>query len=485
MSPKKPGEPEELYRSPFATRWASEVMLRNWGDLRKFRLWRSLWIALAEAERTLGLDISDKALAQLKKHADDIDLEAAQEYERELRHDVMAHVRAYGDQCPAARGIIHLGATSCFVTDNSELIMMREALGLLVDPLVAACRNLAGFARQYKDVPCLAYTHFQPAQLTTVGKRACLWLQDFMADLDAVAQLSAQMPFRSTKGTTGTQASFLALFDGDEDKVKELERLVAEKMGFGSVVPITGQTYPRKLDYAVLTTLGGLGVSAHKMAADIRLLAGLKEIEEPFGKKQVGSSAMAYKRNPMRCERMASLSRFLINNVQNAAFTAADQWLERTLDDSANRRLCLPQGFLAADAIAHLAADVTGGLVVNDQVIAARVRAELPFMATENILMAAVKAGGDRQELHERIRVHSMAAAQRVKTEGAENDLLERIKADDAFAAVRDGLEEIVRPDSFVGRAPNQVEQYLAEHAEPALEQFADRGEHGGDAVRV
>ena len=485
MRRMKQQRPEELYRSPFATRWASDAMLRNWSDLGKFRLWRSLWTALAEAQKALGLDISDEAIAQLKKQRDDVNLESAQKYERELRHDVMAHVRAYGEQCPAARGIIHLGATSTFVGDNAELIMIRDALRLLLDPTAATCRHLAAFARRYKDLPCLAYTHFQPAQLTTVGKRACMWLQDFASDLEAIAKLAEQIPFRSTKGTSGTQASFLALFDGDERKVKQLERAVAEKMGFRLILPITGQTYPRKIDYTVLTTLGGLAVSSHKMGVDIRLLAGLKEIEEPFETTQVGSSAMAYKRNPMRCERMAGLCRFLINNVQNAAFTAAEQWLERTLDDSANRRLSLPEGFLAADSIMHLAANITDGLVVNEQVIAARVRAELPFMASENILMEAVKAGGDRQELHERIRKHSMAAAQRVKREGAGNDLMERIKEDEAFVAVRDRLGDIVRPEAFIGRAPQQVEEYLREDAEPLLERFGERDTQNAGDLRV
>lgn len=459
-------------------------MLRNWGDLHRFRLWRSLWIALAEAEKALGLDIPDEAIAQLIGQRDNVNLETAQRYERELRHDVMAHVRAYGEQCPAAKGIIHLGATSCFVADNAELIMIRDGLRLLLAPVADTCRHLAAHAREHKDLPCLAYTHFQPAQLTTVGKRACLWLQDFLGDLEAVARLAEEMPFRSAKGTTGTQASFLALFNGDQQKVRRLEKTIAQKMGFRFVVPVTGQTYPRKLDYTVLATLGGLAISAHKMAADIRLLAGLKEVEEPFGKKQVGSSAMAYKRNPMRSERMAALSRFLINNVQNAAFTAADQWLERTLDDSANRRLSLPEGFLAADAIALLAANITDGLVVNKQVIAARVRSELPFMATENILMEAVKAGGDRQELHERIREHAMAAAERVKGEGAENDLLKRIQGDEAFAPVAGRLEEIARPTAFIGRAPRQVEEYLAEHVEPLLARFAG-GSGDAGAVRV
>ena len=475
MSMDSPG-PEEFYRSPFATRWAGEAMLRNWSDAHRFRLWRELWIALAEAEAELGLDVSEEAIAQLKTHRDDLNLEAAEAYERELRHDVMSHARAYGDQCPAARGKIHLGATSCFITDNADLVMMREGLGLLTGPLAGACRQLAGFARSHRSLPCLGFTHFQPAQLTTVGKRACLWLQDLLGDLEAIAALADDLPMRGVKGATGTQASFLALFEGDGAKVQILEKLVAVKMDFERVVPVTGQTYPRKLDHKVLTTLAGLAVSAHKMAVDIRLLAGLKEVEEPFGSRQVGSSAMAYKRNPMRCERMTALSRFLINNAQNAAFTAADQWLERTLDDSANRRLSLAEGFLAADSIARIALDVTAGLVVNQRVIEARVRAELPFMATENILMEAVKAGGDRQELHERIREHSMAAARRVKGEGGENDLLERLRGDAAFAAVRGRLDEIARPEAFVGRAPEQVDEFLADVVEPVLARFADTG---------
>ena len=474
MNAERPRPEGGLYRSPFVTRWASEEMLRVWSDLNRARLWRSLWIALAEAEKELGLNISDEAIGQLRAHRDDVDLEAAERLERDLRHDVMAHVHAYGEQCPEARGIIHLGATSCFVTDNADLMLIRDGLRLLAGPLASACRRLADFARRYRDLPCLAYTHFQPAQLTTIGKRACLWLQDLLGDLQAIADLAERVPFLGVKGTTGTQASFLALFDGDAAKVCSLERLVAEKMGFRSTFLVTGQTYPRKFDYTVLGVLAGLGISAHKMAADVRLLAGLKEVEEPFGEKQVGSSAMAYKRNPMRCERMAGLGRFLINNVQNAAFTAADQWLERTLDDSANRRLSLAEGFLAADSVAHLAANVSDGLVVNERVIAARVQAELPFMATENILMEAVQAGGDRQALHERLRQHSMSAASRVKEEGAQNDLLDRIRGDEAFAAVRDRLDEIVRPDAFVGRAPQQVDEFLSGHVEPVLRGFGD-----------
>ncbi|MHC4789660.1 MAG: adenylosuccinate lyase [Planctomycetota bacterium] len=462
-------ERRDVYVSPFVTRWASRSMLENWSDVRKFCTWRRLWIALAEAQRELGLDISEEQISELRAHADEVDFDAVAAIERQTRHDVMAHVRAYGEQCPRAAGIIHLGATSAFVGDNADLVLIRDALTLLAPPLATACRNLVAFARKHKDLPCLAYTHFQPAQLTTVGKRACLWLRDLMDPLGCIAASSGEIPFRGAKGTTGTQASYLALFDGDHEKVKQLDRLVAQKMGFSRVCPVTGQTYPRALDYRVLATLGLVAIACSRLAADIRLLAGLKEIEEPFGAKQVGSSAMAYKRNPMRSERMASLSRFVLNQVQNAAFTAADQWLERTLDDSAVRRLTLAESFLAADSIAHLAANITGGLVVNDQVIAQRVRAELPFMATEAILMAAVKAGGDRQDLHERIRQHAMAAAQRVKQGDGENDLIERIRADESFAAVRDGLGELLRPRAFVGRAPEQVEEFLSQEAEPSL----------------
>ncbi|MFP4029441.1 MAG: adenylosuccinate lyase [Candidatus Brocadiia bacterium] len=465
-----------LYRSPFVTRWASEKMLEQWGDLKKFRLWRDLWIALAESEKELGLEISDEAIEQMREYRGDVDLGRASEIEKELRHDVMAHVHTYGEQCPAAKGIIHLGATSCFVADNADLIRVRESLQLLIEPIATACRQLSDFALEYADLPCLGLTHYQPAQLTTVGKRACLWLQDLVGALRDISDMAENVPFRGVKGTTGTQASYLALFDGDEEKVCELEQKVAQKMGFDRVFPVTGQTYPRKYDHELLSTLASFGVGCHKMAADIRLLAGGKEVEEPFGKKQVGSSAMAYKRNPMRCERMTALSRFLINNVQNAAFTGADQWMERTLDDSANRRLSLAEGFLAADAVAQLAANISDGLVVNSGVVAERVAKELPFMATENIIMAAVKAGGDRQKLHERIRQHSMAAARRVKKEGGENDLLERIQKDDTFSAVKGRLEEIVDPRSFTGRAGQQVKDFVRTDVEPTLERFEGIG---------
>ncbi|MFW6457232.1 MAG: adenylosuccinate lyase [Planctomycetota bacterium] len=471
------------YRSPFVTRWASQDMLETWSDLHKFRLWRSLWIALAESQQELGLDIPEKALEQMRATQDDINLDVAQEYERELRHDVMAHVHAWGDQCEAAKGIIHLGATSCFVADNADLIRMRESLRLLLKPISAACRQLAVFAKEYADVPCLGFTHFQPAQLTTIGKRASLWLQDLLQDLENVAQKADQMPFRGVKGTTGTQASYLKLFDGDASKVRQLEQNVADKLGFERIFPVTGQTYPRKFDHDILSTLAGLGVSLHKMAIDVRLLAGLKEVEEPFGAKQVGSSAMAYKRNPMRCERMTALSRFLMNNVQNAAFTAGDQWMERTLDDSANRRLSLAEGFLAADSVSRLVSNITDGLVVNRPVVESRIESELPFMATENILMEAVKEGGDRQDLHERIRQHSLAAAQRVKQEGAENDLLDRIRSDEAFASIKDRLSDIVQPEAFVGRAPKQVRAFIEKDVEPTLDSFEYKNE--SDKLRV
>ncbi len=464
--------PASVYRSPFAVRWAGDEMLRIWSDMNKFRLWRRLWIALAEAQMELGLDISSEAIRQLKEKKDDIDLEAAAEYEKSLRHDVMAHVHVYADQCPAAKGIIHLGATSCFVADNAELILIRDSLKVLIGSVSAVCRRLSDFAAEHRSLPCLAYTHYQPAQVTTVGKRACLWLQDFTGDLQNLISTAGTMKFRGVKGTTGTQASFLRLFDGNADKVKELERRVCMKMGFQEVYPITGQTYPRKFDWQVLSALGALAISAHKMAADIRLLAGMKELEEPFGQKQVGSSAMAYKRNPMRSERICALARFVINNVQNASFTAADQWLERTLDDSANRRLSLAEGFLGADSIAHLAANVTAGLVVNRSVIRHRLEAELPFMATENILMEAVKAGGDRQELHERIRTHSMEAGRRVKENDGVNDLLERLGNDPAFSRVRERFGDLLAPERFVGRAPQQVEEYLQETVQPFLDEI-------------
>jgi len=474
----------DAYASPFVTRWASRAMVENWSDLKRCRTWRRLWIALAEAEKELGLDISDDQILEMVRHRDDVNFDVADALEREIRHDVMAHVRAYASQCPKAGAIIHLGATSCFVTDNADAILMRDGLRLLVPAVARACRNLADFARVNAAEPCLGYTHFQPAQVTTVGKRACLWLQDLLRAAQSLAQTADELPLRGVKGTTGTQASYMTLFDGDHDKVRELERLVAARMGFERVYPVTGQTYPRTLDYEVLTTLSRLALACSKMGADIRLLAGLKEIEEPFGKRQVGSSAMAYKRNPMRSERMGSLCRFMLNNAQNAAFTAAEQWLERTLDDSAVRRLALAEGFLAADSIAHLAVNLTGGLVVNRPVIQRHLHEELPFMATESILMAAVRAGGDRQQLHERIRRHAMEAGARVKTGDGRNDLLERIGADAAFDAVRGRLDELTDPAAFVGRAPRQVEEFLSEIVEPALAELPVT-DTGADEPRV
>jgi len=473
------------YISPLVARWAGRAMTENWGDLRKFRTWRALWIALAEAEQELGLDITDEQLNELRTHADDINFEVAAAREKEVRHDVMAHVHAWGEQCPTARPIIHLGATSCYVGDNTELILMRDGLRLLVPSLVKACRNLADFAAEHAALPCLGATHFQPAQVTTVGKRACLWLQDMLDALKAIAGLAEAIPFRGVKGTTGTQASYLSLFDGDHDKVQELERRVAEKMGFTDIYPVTGQTYPRALDYKVLSTLGLLAIAGGKMSTDIRLLAGLKELEEPFGKHQVGSSAMAYKRNPMRSERMGSLCRFIINNVQNAAFTASTQWLERTLDDSAVRRLALTEGFLAADSVAQLMANVTGGLVVNKPIVERRLREELPFMATETLLMAAVAAGGDRQDLHECIREQSMEAARRVKQGDGVNDLIERLRSDPAFAAIHGQMDALLDPSGFVGRAPEQVAAFLRDVVRPALAALATGDETKETELRV
>ncbi|HOX37820.1 MAG TPA: adenylosuccinate lyase [Candidatus Brocadiia bacterium] len=459
----------DIFQSPLAERWASREMLEIWSADRKFRLWREIWIALAEAEKECGLPITDEQIAEMRANVARIDYERAAQKEAELRHDVMAHIHVYGEQCPKAKPIIHLGATSCDITDNADLICIRDSMKLLLARAVNVIETLSRFALQYKDLPTLGRTHFQPAQPTTVGKRACLWLQDFLCDLAELERRIGELRFRGIKGTTGTQASFLELL-GDGDKVRMLEKLVAEKMGFSEVWPVTGQTYTRKADWLALSTLSGIGQSAHKMATDIRLLAGLKEIEEPFGKKQVGSSAMPYKRNPMRCERMCALGRFLIANADNAAHTHAAQWLERTLDDSANRRLSLAEGFLAADAVLMLAENVTDGLVVYPEVIRADLEAELPFMATENILMAAVNAGGDRQELHQRIRDHAVEAGRQVKELGRKNNMLELIAADPAFAAVKEQLAGLMDPKAFIGLASEQVERFCAEHVRPAIE---------------
>ena len=466
------------YENPLISRYASVAMSALWSPQRKFSTWRRLWVALAEAEAELGLPITPAQIAQLEAHVDDIDFQAAAGYERRLRHDVMAHVHAYGDVCPEARPIIHLGATSCFVTDNTDLLLLGESLTLVRQRLLGVLYSLADFARQHRDLPCLAFTHLQPAQPTTVGKRACLWAYDLVLDLAEIEHRLGQLKAQGSKGTTGTQASFLSLFRGDHGKVRRLEELVCRKMGFTASYPVTGQTYSRKIDSQVLGVLSGVAQSAHKMATDLRLLAHRKEVEEPFETEQIGSSAMAYKRNPMRCERICSLARFVMSLEAGAAQTEAVQWLERTLDDSAIRRLTLPQAFLATDAVLILAQNVTSGLVVYPRVIAASLEAELPFMATENILMAAVAAGGDRQDLHERIRRHSQAAAAVVKEQGGRNDLLERLAADPVFASVN--LAAVLQPRQFVGRAPEQVDEFLAEVIEPIRAKYPEGA--GGDA---
>ncbi|KAJ3300580.1 adenylosuccinase ade13 [Borealophlyctis nickersoniae] len=463
------------YQSPLTSRYASPEMAYNFSDDKKFGTWRSLWLTLATAEKQLGLkDITDEALAQMKANLANIDYTMAAAEEKRRRHDVMAHVHTFGVAAPAAAAIIHLGATSCYVTDNSELIMMRDGLDILLPKLASAISKLADFARTYKDLPTLGFTHFQPAQLTTVGKRACLWLQDLVMDLRNISRARQDLRFRGVKGTTGTQGSFLALFDGDHDKVEELDRLVTEMSGFPSAYPVTGQTYSRKVDLDVLNSLSSFGASAHKIATDIRLLAHLKELEEPFEKDQIGSSAMAYKRNPMRSERVCSLSRHLMTLVGNTHQTAATQWLERTLDDSANRRVTIPEAFLTADILLSLLQNIFDGMVVYPKVIGRRIAQELPFMATENIIMAMVKAGGDRQECHEQIRVLSHQAAAQVKQEGLENDLIERIRGSDYFKPILGQLEALLDPKTFVGRAPQQVVNFLDKEVGPALAPYQE-----------
>ncbi len=455
-------------------------MQENFGDEKRFRLWRKLWCALAESEMELGLPITREQVEELKAHADEIDYEKADAYERQVRHDVMAHVKAFGDDAPGAAGIIHLGATSCFVDCNSEIIILHDGLEILLRKLLSVMAKLKDFALQYKDVPTLGFTHLQPAQLTTVGKRAALWLQDLMLDYENLTRLLDGVRLRGVKGTTGTQASFMDLFDGDEEKVKELERRVVEKLGYSKVYSVTGQTYPRKFDYNVLCVLSQIAQSAYKFSNDIRLLQSMKEVEEPFEKSQIGSSAMAYKRNPMRCERMGGLARYLITLPMNSAITASTQWFERTLDDSANRRIVNAQAFLTADAILNLYLNVAENLVVYEKVIQKHIEAELPFMATENIIMECVKAGGDRQKLHERIRVLSMEAGSRVKAEGKENDLLERIERDELFAAVHGRLGEFLDAKKFIGRAPAQTEEFIEGEILPILARHGDLlGAHG------
>ncbi len=453
----------DVYENPLITRYASEEMSEIFSDDTRYTLWRKLWIALAESEKELGLDISDEQIEQMKSVQDKIDYEKEREFEEKLRHDVMAHIHTFGTQAPLAMPIIHLGATSCFVTDNGDIIIYDNALDLVRKKLVSSIKKLRNFALKYKDLPCLSYTHFQPAQLSTVGKRACLWLQDLLLDLESLDNLKKTVRLRGVKGTTGTQASFLDLFDGDGEKVKRLEKKVCEKMGYSACYSVTGQTYPRKFDYNVLSVLSQISQSAYKFANDIRLLQSNKEIEEPFEKTQVGSSAMAYKRNPMRCERICSLARYAESLAQNAAITSSTQWLERTLDDSANRRIVMPQAFLTVDAILNLYLNVSENLVVYDKVIEKRVNAELPFMATENILMECVKSGGDRQRLHEKIRILSMKAGENVKVYGRENNLIDLIKNDNDFACVKDKLDSILDGKNFIGRSSEQVTDFIKE----------------------
>ncbi len=462
--------------NPLNTRYASREMLENFGDAKRFRLWRKLWVALAESEMELGLPITQEQVDELKAHEEDIDFERADAYEREVRHDVMAHVKAYGDAAPKAKGIIHLGATSCFVDCNSEIMILQDGLKILLKKLVNVMDKLKNFAMKYRELPTLGFTHLQPAQLTTVGKRATLWLQDLMLDYENLTSLLSRVRLRGVKGTTGTQASFLDLFDGDGEKVKELERRVVEKLGYSvsDVYPVTGQTYPRKFDYNVLCVLSQIAQSAYKFSNDIRILQSMKEIEEPFEKSQIGSSAMAYKRNPMRSERMGGLCRYMISLPVNSAVTASTQWFERTLDDSANRRIVNAQAFLTVDAILNIYMNVAENLVVYEKVIAKHVEAELPFMATENIIMECVKAGGDRQQLHERIRVLSQEACAAVKLEGKDNDLLVRIERDGMFSAVRGRLAEIVDAKKFIGRAPEQTEEFITEQILPILARHRD-----------
>jgi adenylosuccinate lyase len=463
----------DVYENPLISRYASRPMAALWGAQKKFSTWRRLWVWLAEAEAELGLPISKSQLDELRAKVDDIDFPAAAAYEKKLRHDVMAHVHTYGDVCPNAKGIIHLGATSNFVVDNADVIVIRESLELVASRLAAVIDALAAFAEKYRDLPTLGFTHLQPAQPTTVGKRATLWCYDLALDLAEVEHRISTLKARSTKGTTGTQASFLELFEGDHEKCRQLEQRVAEKMGFDASYAVTGQTYPRKVDAQVLDCLSGIAASAHKATTDLRILAMRKEIEEPFEEHQIGSSAMPYKRNPMRCERIGALSRFVMSLAQNGAATHATQWMERTLDDSANRRLSLPQAFLGVDAVLVIYENVARGLVVYPEVIAKNLREELPFMITENVLMEAVKAGGDRQDLHEKIRQHSQAAGAVVKQQGGANDLLERLRQDNAFKAVN--LASIANPSQLVGRAPQQVDEFLAEVIAPIRDRYQGR----------
>ena len=475
----------DTYNSPFNARYASKEMQYIYSPDFKFKTWRKLWIALAEAEHELGLNVTQAQIDELKAHAEDINYDVAREREKLVRHDVMSHVYAYGVQCPTAKPIIHLGATSCYVGDNTDVITMREALLLIKKKLVNAIASVAKFADQYKDMPCLGFTHFQPAQPTTVGKRATLWLMDLVMDYEEVCHVLDTLMLLGSKGTTGTQASFLELFGGDESKVRQLDQKIAAEMGFDQVQPVSGQTYTRKVDAAILATLSGIAQSAHKFATDLRLLCHMKEIEEPFEKHQVGSSAMPYKRNPMRCERICALARYVIADAMNPAMTSSLQWFERTLDDSANKRIAVSEAFLAVDAILNLYENVASNLVVHEKVIEKHIMEELPFMATENILMDAVKRGGDRQALHERIRTHSLAAGSRVKDEGKDNDLLERIAADPAFGLSKEEVLRHLNPADYIGCCPHQVERFLAEYVRPVLDRYPHALEGTGAEIKV
>ncbi|MCI8301126.1 MAG: adenylosuccinate lyase [Oscillospiraceae bacterium] len=462
------------YTSPLSTRYASREMQYLFSDNNKFRTWRKLWIALAKAEHQLGLPVTREQISQLEAHAEDVNYDVAEAREKLVRHDVMSHVYAYGQQCPDAEGIIHLGATSCYVGDNTDILILRDAMGLVLRKCAQVLRNLSAFAEKYKDLPCLAYTHLQPAQLTTVGKRAALWMNELVMDMENLEFQLDSLRLRGAKGTTGTQASFMELFEGDEGKVLELERLVAEQMGFDRCVAVSGQTYSRKVDAYVLGALSGVAQSACKFASDLRILQAFEEMEEPFEKNQIGSSAMPYKRNPMRSERICALARYVIQDAVNPAMTAAAQWFERTLDDSANKRIAVSEAFLAVDAILEIYINVTAGLVVYDRVVRRRVMEKLPFMATENIMMEAVRRGGNRQELHEALRRHSHAAARQVKLEGGRNDLIERIAADPLFPLTREEIDAQMAPEQYVGRAPGQVTAFLRDEIDPLLERYPD-----------
>ncbi len=473
------------YESPLNTRYASDRMQWIFSPDNKFKTWRKLWIALAETEMELGLPITQEQIDELREHEDQVDYEEAARQERIVRHDVMAHVITYGNQCPLARGIIHLGATSCYVGDNTDILLMDQALRLVREKAASVISALASFADTYKDLPTLGYTHFQPAQPVTVGKRATLWIQDLLLDIDELDFVIDHLALLGSKGTTGTQASFLELFNGDHAKCEELDKRISQKMGFARTFAVSGQTYPRKIDARVQNVLSSIAQSAAKFSNDIRLLQHLKEVEEPFETSQIGSSAMAYKRNPMRSERIASLARYVLADAQNAAMTASTQWFERTLDDSANKRIAIPEAFLATDAILILYRNISEGLVVYPNVIRKHLLDELPFMATENILMAAVKNGGDRQELHERIRRHSMEAGMRVKRDGLENDLLERIAADPAFGMAREQLDSLLEPASYTGRSAQQVEAFLAEQVAPVLQRFSASTKTANELLKV